>query len=214
MTIAIIGSGNIGSTLGKKWLAAGHQVIIGARDINAIKGTALAAEKNVSVLSIAAAAAAAEVILMAVPAHVITDVINNMGDISGKIIIDATNSVRLKPEGFESAFEALVQRTGAAVVKCFNTTGYDNMDNPVYNGEAIDMFMAGSNKQAKDIARQLAIETGFADCIDFGGDDKVPMLEQLAACWIHLAMVQGMGRDIAFKLVKRKASSGKIQASS
>lgn len=214
MTIAIIGTGNIGSTLGKKWLSAGHRIIIGARDINTIKGTALAAEKSVSVLSIAAAAAAAEVILMAVPAHVITDVINNMGDVSGKTIIDATNSVRIKPTGFDSAFEALAKLTGAAVVKCFNTTGFNNMENPIYNGEAIDMFMAGSNIQAKNIARQLAIETGFADCIDFGDDDKVPMLEQLAACWIHLAMVQGMGRDIAFKLVKRQTLSGKIQASS
>lgn len=214
MKIAIIGTGNIGSTLGKKWLAAGHEIIIGARDINNFKGEALAKEKNTAVLSIHNAVAAAEVVLIATPAQVITSVISEIGDVSGKIIIDATNTVRIKPEGYDTAFEALTKLTKAAVVKCFNTTGFDNMANTIYNGEAIDMFMAGSNAAAKAVARQLALETGFADCIDFGGDDKVALLEQLALCWINLAMVQGMGRDIAFKLVKRQGSSLKIMASS
>lgn len=203
MKIAIIGTGNIGSTLGKKWLQAGHEIIIGARDINNIKGEALAAEKNVTVQNINQAVAAANVILIATPAQVITNVINEMGDVSGKIIIDATNTVRTKPDGYDNAFEALIKLTNAAVVKCFNTTGFDNMANTIYNGEAIDMFMAGTNAKAKAVAKQLALETGFADCIDFGGDDKAALLEQLALCWINLAMVQGMGRNIAFKLLKR-----------
>jgi 8-hydroxy-5-deazaflavin:NADPH oxidoreductase len=203
MKIAIIGTGNIGGTLGKKWLAAGHEIIIGARDINNIKGEALAAEKNVTVQNIHNAAAAADVILIATPAQVITSVINEMGDVKGKTIIDATNTVRIKPEGYDNAFEALTKLTSAGVVKCFNTTGFDNMANTIYNGEAIDMFMAGNNIKAKSVAKQLALETGFADCIDFGGDDKAALLEQLALCWINLAMMQGMGRDIAFKLVKR-----------
>jgi 8-hydroxy-5-deazaflavin:NADPH oxidoreductase len=57
--------------------------------------------------------------------------------------------------------------------------------------------------QAKTIATQLALDAGFATCIDFGGDDKVALLEQFALCWINLAMMQGMGRNIAFKLLKR-----------
>ena len=203
MKIAIIGTGNIGSTLGMKWLQAGHEIIIGARDTNNIKGEALAAEKNVTVQSINNAAASADVILIATPAQVITDVIKELGDVNNKIIIDATNTVRIKPDGYDNAFEALTQLTKAAVVKCFNTTGFDNMANTIYRGEAIDMFMAGDNSQAKTIAKQLALETGFADCIDFGGNDKVALLEQFALCWINLAMMQGMGRNIAFKLLKR-----------
>lgn len=203
MKIAIIGTGNIGSTLGKKWLQAGHEIIIGARDSNNIKGEVLAAVEKVIVKSIREAAAAAEVILIATPAHVITEVIPELGDVNNKIIIDATNTVRAKPDGYNNAFEALIQLTSAAVVKCFNTTGFDNMANTIYHGEAIDMFMAGDNIEAKAIAKQLALETGFADCIDFGGNDKVALLEQFALCWINLAMMQGMGRNIAFKLLKR-----------
>lgn len=203
MKIAIIGTGNIGGTLGKKWLQAGHEIFIGARDINNIKGEELAEEKNVTVQNINNAAAAAEVILIATPAQVITDVIKEMGDVNGKTIIDATNTVRAKPDGYNNAFEALIQLTKAVVVKCFNSTGFDNMANPIYNGQPVDMFMAGDSSHAKSIAKQLALETGFADCIDFGGNDKVALLEQFALCWINLAMMQGMGRNIAFKLLKR-----------
>ncbi|MFN5237470.1 MAG: NADPH-dependent F420 reductase, partial [Bacteroidota bacterium] len=57
---------------------------------------------------------------------------------------------------------------------------------------------------AKETARKLATDAGFADCIDFGGSDKVVLLEQFAMAWINLAIMQGMGRDIAFRLVRRQ----------
>jgi 8-hydroxy-5-deazaflavin:NADPH oxidoreductase len=203
MKIAIIGTGNIGSTLGKKWLAAGHTIFAGVRDVNNFKGEVLAADNNVTVQTIPEAAANAEVILIATPAHVVPDIIPGFGDVSGKVIIDATNAVRMKPEGYNTAYDAFAALTKAEVVKCFNTTGFENMANPVYGNEAIDMFMAGSSPKAKAVAKQLALETGFADCIDFGRADKVALLEQFALAWINLAMMQGMGRNIAFKLLRR-----------
>ena len=65
------------------------------------------------------------------------------------------------------------------IVKCFNSTGFENMINPVYNGNGIDMFCVGNSKEAKDLASSLAKEIGFANCWDFGGDDKVELLENL-----------------------------------
>lgn len=73
----------------------------------------------------------------------------------------------------------------------------------MYHGEGIDMFCAGNSRKAKEIATQLAKEIGFSECYDFGGDDKVELLEQFALCWINLAIIQKHGRDIAFKLIKR-----------
>jgi hypothetical protein len=43
----------------------------------------------------------------------------------------------------------------------------------------------------------------LAECYDLGGDEGIPLLESLAGIWIDLAMVQGQGREIAFKLLKR-----------
>ena len=65
------------------------------------------------------------------------------------------------------------------------------------------MFCAGNNKEAKQTAAQLATDIGFATCYDFGGDDKVQLLEQLALSWINLAIMQGHGRNLAFKITRR-----------
>lgn len=65
------------------------------------------------------------------------------------------------------------------------------------------MFVAGDSVRPKEVAIRLAKETGFAECYDFGGDDRVEALEKLAFAWINLATFQGMGRDMAFKVLKR-----------
>lgn len=67
----------------------------------------------------------------------------------------------------------------------------------------LDMFMAGNSMTGKTITRALAMDMGFAECYDFGGDDKVPLLEQFALAWINLAIMQGNGKNIAFKILKR-----------
>jgi hypothetical protein len=54
-----------------------------------------------------------------------------------------------------------------------------------------------------DNAIQLAKDAGFADCYNIGGNDKLEMMEQFAWFWINLAMFQGHGREIGFKLLKR-----------
>jgi hypothetical protein len=77
------------------------------------------------------------------------------------------------------------------------------MKNPVYGNLAIDMFMAGDSERGKKIARQLALDAGFAECYDVGGNDKFQLMEQFAFFWINLAMMRGHGREIGFKLLKR-----------
>jgi predicted dinucleotide-binding enzyme len=60
-----------------------------------------------------------------------------------------------------------------------------------------------NNPRAKEIARQLAKDAGFGEVYDMGSDDKIPLLEQFAMIWINLAISQGYGRNIAFKVMKR-----------
>jgi len=63
--------------------------------------------------------------------------------------------------------------------------------------------VAGDSKRGKELATQLAEDCGFGECWDFGGDAQAGLLEQLAFCWINLAIMQGHGRELAFKVVKR-----------
>lgn len=205
MIIAIIGSGNVGGALAQSLKRAGHTVLMGAKyplSEKSIKLAIIIGEDHFT--SVGNAVQQAEVIIITTPPEAILSLIPQLGNIAGKTIIDATNSIRTKPEGYVTVYHAIKEKTGTnRVVKCFNTTGFENMLNPVYNGEGIDMFCAGDSKEAKAIATQLAKDIGFSTCYDFGGDDKVQLLEQLALSWINLAIMQGHGRNLTFKIIRR-----------
>jgi predicted dinucleotide-binding enzyme len=205
MQIAIIGTGNVGGTLAVKWAEAGHQIHLGVRDTGNFKGSDLLDKPNIKATSIVEAVQGSDVILVATPAPLAIDVARSLGDTSGKVIIDAMNIVMERgPEGYSNTSDAIIDHTDSReVVKCFNTTGYNNMENPKYSDHSIDMFMCGDSQRGKETARKLALDAGFAECYDIGGNDKFGLMEQFAFFWINLAMMQGHGRDVAFKLLKR-----------
>ena len=205
MNIAIIGTGNIGTALGTSWAKAGHNINLGVRDPENFKGKEMLQLGNVKAMSIADAVKASDVILIAAVPPATAEIVKSMGDVTGKVIIDAMNSVRVKPEGYNNTFEALTDLAkGAEIVKCFNSTGFENIANPVYpNDVHIDMYAAGDSVRAKEIAVKLAKDAGFGECYNFGGNDKVALLESFAMAWINLAIMQGQGRGIAFKIIKR-----------
>lgn len=204
MKIVIIGTGNVGSALAKGLAKAGHQVLLGVRNKIDFKGSELANEHNISVQTISEAASSSEVILIAAVPQAVKDIADQLGDISNKVIIDAMNSVRVKPEPYSNTTEALMKLTNCKdIVKCFNTTGAENMGDPSYGGKGIDMFYAGDSEKAKKVAEQLAKEIGFENVYNFGGSDKFNLMEQFALSWINLAMMQGYGRNIAVKIVKK-----------
>lgn len=205
MDIAIIGTGNVGGTLAAKWANKGHRIHLGVRDKENFKGIELLKNPMTSVHSVSDAVAQAGVILISTPAPKTIEVARSLGDTSGKILIDTMNIVMGRgPEGYRNTAQAILDHTKTQdVVKCFNTTGFNNMSNPVYGNQALDLFMAGDSNQGKEIAKQLALDAGFGNCHDIGGNDKFELMEQFAWFWINLAMFQGQGRDIGFKLLKR-----------
>jgi len=205
MKIAIIGTGNVGGALATKWANKGHRILLGVRDTQNFKGKDLLNNPNTSVHPIQEAVAEAEVILVSTPATMAVSVAQSLGDTTGKVIIDAMNIVMGRgPTSFTNTADALLAHTQTRdVVKCFNTTGYNNMQNPVYGDTALDLFVAGDSTQGKAIAIQLAKDADFADCYDIGGNDKFQLMEQFAWFWINLAMFKGQGREIGFKLLKR-----------
>ncbi|MBN8682332.1 MAG: NAD(P)-binding domain-containing protein [Chitinophagales bacterium] len=205
MQIAIIGTGNVGGALARHWANKGHEIFIGVRDLDNFKGKALLDNPNTRALPIQEAVQQAEVILLATPAMAAVEVAQSLGDTSGKIIIDAMNVVMGRgPAGFSNTADAILAHTATRdVVKCFNTTGYNNMENPQYGDTALDLFVAGDSERGKAAAIQLAKDAGFADCYDVGGNDKFQLMEQFAFFWINLAMFRGLGREFGFKVLKR-----------
>lgn len=214
MRIAVIGAGNVGGTLGRRWASAGHQVVFGLRNpadgAAGVKGGD-ALPVGASVAAIADAVRGAEVVLLATPWEGVPDALRAAGSLDGAIVIDATNplgaGLRLLPgPGGESGGERVQALVPAArVVKAFNTTGFANMADPVYEGQPTVMPYAGNDPDAKATVRRLVTELGF-DPVDAGPLARSRELEHLAALWIALAMGIGtapLGRDIAFRIVRR-----------
>lgn len=206
MKIAIIGTGNVGGALATRWASAGHTILLGVRQNQTFKGQHLLQNPNTQAYSLPECAEKADTLLIAAAPEACQEIAALIQPfVKGKVVIDAMNSIRTRPEGFANSFEALRHYLPESeVVKCFNTTGFENMANPVYEGQGIDMFMAGDSRLGKQTAQKLALEAGFGECWDFGGDERVALLEQLALAWINLAIFQGKGRNIAFRVLKRE----------
>jgi predicted dinucleotide-binding enzyme len=210
MRIAIIGSGNVGGTLGRRFLDVGHDVAFGVRDGSTVKGTT-PLPTTARVTAPRDAVADADLIILAVPAKAVPDVLQELGAtegaLDGRILVDSTNVLGpgmrpvMGPQG-ESGGErvqAIVPK--ARVVKAFNTTGFGNMANPVYGDRASVMFVAGDDAEARTTVVALAASIGF-DALDAGALVRARELEHLAALWISLSM-NGHGREIAFALLRR-----------
>jgi predicted dinucleotide-binding enzyme len=204
MKISIIGSGNVGMALASALKKAKHEVAFAVRNPLSFKGKEEANKQNIAVIPLPEASQFSEVIIIAAVPQAVKEIAQVLGNVENIVIVDAMNSVRVKPEPFQNTTEALMQLTNSKkIVKCFNSTGAENMANPLYPLAAADMFMAGDNQEAKDVVRKLAQDIGFGEVYNFGGSAQFNLMEQFALSWINLAIMQGYGRGIAFKVMKR-----------
>ncbi len=213
MKLGIIGAGNVGGTLGTAWAQkAGHDIFFGVTNPQSDKTQALLRTLGGKARAGTAAQAAAfgDTIVLTVPWTAADAAIRSMGDLAGKIILDATNPLTRGADGIglaighsTSAGEKVQEwAKGAAVFKTLNTTGFGNMANPVYGGVKSVMFVVGDDAAQKPKVVELVAALGF-DVIDAGPLRNARLLEAHAMLWIDLALQRGLGRDWAFARVKR-----------
>ena len=209
MRISVLGAGSVGAALGIGWAHKGHEVMFGSRNpLDAkIADVVTKAGGRSRAGTFAEAVAAAEVSALATPWNASESVIKACGNWNGRILLDCTNPLKPDLSGLDlgmatSGGEQVAQwAAGAHVVKIFNTTGFNNMVHPNYNGVPATMFYCGNEAGSKAIAAQLAADLGF-DPVDAGPLDRARLLEPMALLWIRMAIERG-SRDIAFKLMKR-----------
>ncbi len=202
--IAIIGSGNVGKALASSLSTAGYNVVFGVRDPNDYSAKEwIMDHPSISVLHVSDAVDESDVIITCFRPDGLTLMIELMGDLENKVVIDAMNSIMNKKTPFETTTHAIEDLSNCRnVVKCFNTTGANNMARPGYGRQSIDMFMAGGDSYAKEVARRLAQDIGFSECYDVGDQSVYVLMEQLAMVWIRLSASE-LGRDFGFKLLRR-----------
>ena len=211
--IALIGAGDVGSTLARAWAKKGHDVFFGVRDPKNDKTRQLVQSlgAHAQAGTVAEAAAFGEVVVLATPWGAAEAAIRAAGDLRGKMLIDCTNPLKPDDSGLELGFSTSAAEQvakwakGAKTFKAFNTTGSNNMANPVIDNIRTVMFVCGDDEAVKPTVLQLVADVGF-DAVDAGKLVIARLLEPWAMLWIHLALTGSAGREFGFALLRRDSS--------
>lgn len=163
MKIGIIGSGNIGTAVGKKAVEAGHEVIISNS-----RGPETLAEKITEIGLKATAgtvleASKQEVVVLAVPWPKISEAVKGLSNWKNRIVIDATNQSPelITAEQILTSSEVLSKALpGARVIKAFSSLYAQYIDGEVNGGNRV-LFYAGDDLEAKSIVKGLFDQMGF-----------------------------------------------------
>lgn len=167
--IGILGTGSMATGLGDGWRAAGHDVLTGGRS---------------GAVSLAEAGRFGEVVLLAVPADAVVEVLVHVPP--GATVIDCTNNVT---PGFGVAHpyaDIVAARPDLQVVKAFNLCHESvwRQRSRVFGGRALAVPMCGP-PSAVEAVRPLVTDLGCTP-VDAGGPARAALLEATAAFAIGL----------------------------
>ena len=201
MKIGIIGTGNIGSAVGKRWVAAGHQVMFGSRDPQKAATLAEQIGANAKGGSYADAVSFGDALLLATPWSATREVLESLGSLEGKTLVDCTNNVTGDERGGSTSEQIAGWAKGAKVVKAFNTIFYQILESDSSSTqERPTVFIVGDD-DVKPIVTQLVLDAG-CEPIDAGPLSNTRYLDALAQFIIHLGYGRGMGQHITYKLMR------------
>lgn len=179
MKIGIIGSGNIGGTLTRRFQELGHDVTVAnSRGPESLAG--LSAETGARAGTAAEAAANGDLVVIAVPMRAVPDL--PVDALRGKVVVDANNYYperdghveEIDDKSLTSSRWTAELLSGANVVKAFNTieaTHLLNLGRAAGEEGRIAIPVAGDDPSAKQTVRQLVEDLGF-DPVDAGTLDE------------------------------------------
>jgi 8-hydroxy-5-deazaflavin:NADPH oxidoreductase len=168
-TIGFIGSGNVGSNLGRAWANAGYEVMFSSLDLEADRRLAARVGTRARAGTPQEAAAFGDVVVVAVPYGSLPALGKSLGTaLNGKTVIDASNPFPAR-DG-EIANEARTQGAGlvsarllpgAHIVRAFNAVPAARMSVMHETPGKVGMPIAGDDARAIEIASRLICDIGF-----------------------------------------------------
>ncbi len=197
MQIGIFGSGNVGGALGRAWAREGHDIMFSSRNPNSQKMKELitSTKGKAQAGTLQETVDFGDVIVIAIPwGGALEDAMSQIDDWSGKVVMDTTN--RFNTNG--SPGKEIKAMVGVPTVKAFNTIGFEQMENPVFDNTT--MTVCGDD-EAKATIAPLVSDLGF-DMVDAGSIDNAHLLEAMAQLWVYL-MQNSDSRTIAWQLLKQ-----------
>jgi hypothetical protein len=193
-TIAVIGTGNVGSALGPEFAAQGHTIVYGSREPDRDDVQALVARTDgpASARTPAQAVVGADIVVLAVPGTSAVGIAAGLGDLSGKILIDPTNVVSREggrmshgvPGKGSNAAMIQEEQPDAFVVKAFNTLNWMQMVEPETAGGPITIMLAGDDADSKAKVAEL-VRGMDLDAVDVGGLEYAHLLEEMLVMWAN-----------------------------
>ena len=187
-TVAIIGTGNIGSRLAAAFAAGGQDILLAGRDQESARKVAADLDGHADVVSVDEAIERAEVLVPAVWFDVFKQLIAQYGDrLAGKVIIDPTNPVGPDEAGGfrkligerESSGQILagLLPAGARLVKAFGTLSADSLSAAARREpERAVLFYAADDDTAGEEVADLIRIAGY-EPVRVGGLDQSIRLE-------------------------------------
>lgn len=200
--IAVLGAGKIGGTLGRTWVGAGNTVTFGVSDPNGQHAQEIKADlgNRAAIRTIAEALADAEVVVFAIPGATMADTIAaNAPALANKLVIDAAN--RMGEPTANSLEDFRRHAPSARYVRAFNTLGWENFADPLFDGVAADLIYAGPEAD-RPLVERLIAEIGLHP-VWLGDADQASAVDSLLRIWFTLAIQRGLGRHLAFKVLTR-----------
>jgi predicted dinucleotide-binding enzyme len=210
MRIGILGTGRVGQALGQGWLAAGHEVTFGTRqdlDQRRQELTELLGQP-VTTVTQEQCIAQSEALVLAMPWPAAQELIQQIADDQGPILIDCLNPLKpdlsglVVPAGSSTA-EILQQSVPhVPVVKAFNCASSGTLADPAYPGTQPTMLFCGNDEPSKKIVGNLIEEIGF-EGVDVGNLSMAHHLESLALLTIKMSIKHRWGANCALKILTR-----------
>ena len=162
----------IGSTVGKLWVNAGHEVFFASRHPEELESLVAKLGKRASAGTPAEAARFGEVVMLTVPLAAVPDLARDLTtSLASKVVLDTGNAYEKRdgavareasrhPQG--SAGWAAANFPGARWVKAFNTVYFKTLEQEAHrDGDKVGIPLAGDDRAALDVAAQLARDAGF-----------------------------------------------------
>lgn len=153
----------------------------------------------------------ADVVVLATPWPAVADALAAAGDLTGKVLVDCTNPLRMAASGLELEIGHTVSggervaalAPGASVFKTLNQTGFANMQSArSFTPIPPVMYVAGDDETKKPLVLSLVSDLGF-QTVDAGPLRIARLLEPMAMLWIHMAINRGEPVSRAFALTNR-----------
>ncbi|MBK8383417.1 MAG: NAD(P)-binding domain-containing protein [Ignavibacteria bacterium] len=216
MNIAILGTGMVGATVGKKLTDLGHKVMMGSRTSGNEKALEWVKKcgANASAGKFSEAAAFGEIIFLCTNGAVTIEVIGLSGkeNFNGKTVIDITNPLDFSKGMPPTLIPGLsntnslgeeVQKTlpDAKVVKTLNTVNCEIMIAPDKLSEETSIYISGNEAAAKEKVTEILRSFGWTSIIDLGDISTARGTEMMLPLWIRLWGALKTGH-FNFKLVK------------